>query len=277
MKDYPKGGLVGRTVHAVRSFQELHIPLHAANACYFIVLSVFPALLLVLSLLRYTGLQVETLVEVVCSVLPAALADTAEDLVICTWQSTSGAVVGLSAATAIWSASKGVYGLLTGLNAVYGVSENRGYLYTRGISVVYTFVFFLVVLLTLALHVFGNSILGMLTMVDNAVIIFLVDLLDLRFFLLLGIQSLVFTLMFMALPNKRNRFRDSLPGGVLASLGWLVFSDVYSIYVENFNSYANIYGSIYAVALCMLWLYCCMSILFCGGALNHYLMDHKER
>lgn len=277
MKDYPKGGLVGRTVHAVRSFKELHIPLHAANACYFIVLSVFPALLLVLSLLRYTGLQVETLVEVVCGILPAALADTAEDLVISTWQSTSGAVVGLSAATAIWSASRGVYGLLTGLNAVYGVSENRGYLYTRGISVVYTFVFFLVVLLTLALHVFGNSILGMLTMVDNAVIIFLVDLLDLRFFLLLGIQSLVFTLMFMALPNKRNRFRDSLPGGVLASLGWLVFSDVYSIYVENFNSYANIYGSIYAVALCMLWLYCCMSILFCGGALNHYLMDQKER
>ena len=51
----------------------------------------------------------------------------------------------------------------------------------------------------------------------------------------------------------------------------MVFSDIFSIYVENFNHYSNIFGSVYAVALSMLWLYCCLSILFYGGALNHYL------
>lgn len=140
---------------------------------------------------------------------------------------------------------------------------------------VYTFLFLLVLLLTLVLHVFGNSILKMLTMVDNKVLIFLMDLVDFRFFLLLILQSLLFTLMFMTLPNKRNRFLDSLPGGVLSSLGWLVYSDLYSIYVEHFSNYANIYGSVYAIALCMLWLYCCMSILFYGGALNRYLMEKE--
>ena len=99
----------------------------------------------------------------------------------------------------------------------------------------------------------------------------LLSILDLRFVFLLVLQSLLFTLMFMVLPNGRNRFVDSLPGGILASIGWLVFSDLFSIYVENFNSYSNIYGSVYAVALGMLWLYCCMSILFYGGALNHFL------
>ncbi len=275
MKEFPKGGVIGKAVHAVRTISELHIPLHAANAGYFIVLSVFPALLLILALLRYTGLQVETLVDVLAAILPAALMDAAEELVISTYQSTSSTVVGLSAVAVLWSASRGIYGLLTGLNAVYGVSESRGYLYTRAISVVYTFLFFLVLLLTLVLHVFGNAILGMLTMIDDPVLIFLIDLIDLRFFLLLGIQSLIFTLMFMALPNERNRFLESLPGGVLSSLGWLVFSDIYSIYVENFNRYANIFGSVYAVAISMLWLYCCLSILFYGGALNRYLMDHK--
>ena len=49
------------------------------------------------------------------------------------------------------------------------------------------------------------------------------------------------------------------------------------IYVEHFASYANIYGSVYAVALSMLWLYCCISIVFYGGALNHYLMDHRKK
>ena len=108
-------------------------------------------------------------------------------------------------------------------------------------------------------------------MVDNGIVIFLMDLVDLRFFLLLILQSLIFTLMFMVLPNQRNRFVASLPGGILSSIGWLVFSDLFSIYVENFNSYSNIYGSVYAVALGMLWLYCCLSILFYGGALNHFL------
>ena len=277
MKDFPKGGLIGKTVHAVRAVSQLHIPLHAANTGYFIVLAVFPALLLLLSLLRYTPLEVETLVELLEGFLPQALMEGAEELIISTYQNTSGAVVGLSAAAALWSASRGIYGLLTGLNAVYGVSENRGYLYTRTISVVYTFLFLVVLLLTLALHVFGNSVVGLLTMVDDPVVIFLTDLIDLRFFLLLGLQTLIFTLMFMALPNKRNRFFESLPGGVLASLGWLVFSDAFSVYVENFDRYSNIYGSVYAVALGMLWLYCCMSILFFGGALNRWLMREKER
>ena len=272
---FPKGGILGRVAHAAQTVHQMHIPLHAGYTAYFLILSVFPALLLVLSMLRYTGLQVEALIELLRDFLPEALMGAVEELVYSTYLHSNGAVVGVAAITALWSASRGVYGLLQGLNAIYGVSENRSYFYTRAISVVYMFLFLLVLLLTLFLHVFGGTLLNMLTMVDNPVVIFLVDLIDFRFFLLLVLQSVIFTAMFMTLPNKRNRFLDSLPGGVLASLGWLVFSDLYSIYVENFSSYANIYGSVYAIALSMLWLYCCMSILFYGGALNRYLMDRS--
>ena len=271
MRKFPKGGLIGKAVDAYLAIREKQIPLHAAYAGYFIILSVFPALLMLLSILRFTGIQVETLVALIDAFLPHALTDTVEELVYSTWANSTGTVLGLSALTALWSASRGVFGLLRGLNAVYDVWEDRGYFYTRGISVVYTFLFGLVLLLTLFLHVFGSTLLNWLSMVDNGIVIFLMDLIDLRFFLLLILQSLIFTLMFMVLPNQRNRFVDSLPGGILASIGWLVFSDLFSIYVENFNSYSNIFGSIYAVALGMLWLYCCLSILFYGGALNHYL------
>lgn len=271
--EFPKGGLIGKTVHLVRRVQGLRIPLHAANTGYFIVLSVFPALLLLLGLLRYTGLTVEHLTQLLVDFLPEALSDGAEELVFSTWQNTSGAIVGLSAVTALWSASRGIYGLLTGLNAVYGAAEDRGYFYIRIISVLYTFVFFLVLLLTLGLHVFGNSLISLLTMIDHPLLIFLTDFLDLRFFLLLFVQTLIFTLMFTVLPNRRNRFRESLPGGLFSSLGWLVFSEGFSVYVEHFNRYANVYGSVYTVALSMLWLYCCMAILFYGGALNRYLME----
>lgn len=274
MKEFPKGGLIGKIMDAAKTVKQMHIPLHAAYAAYFIVLAVFPALVLILSVLRYAGMEVRGLVELLDDILPSTMAEGAEELIYSTYRNSSGAMVGVSAVTALWSASRGIYGLLTGLNAVYGVSENRGYIYTRSISVVYTFVFILILLLTLVLHVFGNSIINLMRQVDNPVVIFFTDLIDLRFFLLLFLQSLVFTLMFMVLPNKRrSRFMESLPGGVLSSLGWLVFSDIYSIYVENFSKYSTIYGSVYGIAITMLWLYCCMSILFYGGALNRYLMD----
>lgn len=274
MKEFPKGGLIGKIMDAAKTVKQMHIPLHAAYAAYFIVLAVFPALVLILSVLRYTGMEVRGLVELLDDILPSTMAEGAEELIYSTYRNSSGAMVGVSAVTALWSASRGIYGLLTGLNAVYGVSENRGYIYTRSISVVYTLVFILILLLTLVLHVFGNSIINLMRQVDNPVVIFFTDLIDLRFFLLLFLQSLVFTLMFMVLPNKRrSRFMESLPGGVLSSLGWLVFSDIYSIYVENFSKYSTIYGSVYGIAITMLWLYCCMSILFYGGALNRYLMD----
>ena len=275
MRKFPKGGLIGRAVDAVLEMKEKQIPLHAAYAGYFMILSAFPALLVLLSVLRYTGIEVENLVDLVGDFLPKALLNMVEGIIYSIYQNTTGTVLGLSALTSLWSASRGIYGLLRGLNAVYDVWEDRGYVYTRLISLVYTFLFGIVLILTLFLHVFGNTILGSLTMVDNPVVIFLMDLVDLRFFFLLILQSLIFTLMFMMLPNERNRFWDSLPGGVLSSLGWLLFSDIFSIYVENFNSYANVYGSVYAVALGMLWLYCCLSILFYGGALNHYLAKKK--
>lgn len=276
MEKLPKGGLIGKTVEGYLWIREKQISLHAAYAGYFIILAVFPALLMLLSLLRFAGLQAEILVDMMGEILPPALMETVEGMVYSAWLHSTGTVLGLSALTALWSASRGVYGLLRGLNAVYDVWENRGYLYTRGISVIYTFLFGIVLILTLVLHVFGNAVFRWLSMVDNPVVIFLVDLVDVRFFLLLMLQSLIFTLMYMVLPNGRNGFGSSLPGGILSSVGWLVFSDLFSIYVEHFNRYSLIYGSVYALALGMLWLYCCLSILFYGGALNHWLSSRKK-
>lgn len=275
MREFPKGGIIGKAVRLVQAVGQMKIPQHAAHAGYFIVLAVFPTLVLLLGLLRYTGLDVASLTALLEGVLPAALMPSAQKLILSTYRATSGAVVSISALAALWSASRGIHGIMTGLNAIYGVSEDRGYFYTRLLSVVYTFLFLLVLLLTLVLHVFGTTIIDYLPVSSDPILGFLDQVVDLRFFLLLFIQTALFTAMFMALPNKRNKFLDSLPGALLASIGWLVFSDLYSIYVEHFSGYANIFGSVYAVALSMLWLYCCMSIVFYGGALNKYLMKNR--
>ena len=276
MKEYPKGGLIGRSVHLYRHVKSLDIPLHAANAGFFIILSLFPALVLILSLLRYTGLQVSSLVEVLSTILPAALMPTVEELVLLTYENSTGALVGISALTAAWSASKGVYGLMTGLNRVCGVSEDRSWFHTRFISILYTFLFLAVLLLTLVIHVFGGTILALLPISRVRLIRILSGIVDFRFLLLLTVQTAVFMLIFAFLPNGRNKLRDTIPGALTASLGWLVISWAFSLYVEHFASLTNIFGSVYTLALAMLWLYFCMCLIFYSAALNQYLEERKK-
>ncbi len=277
MKQIPNGGIFGKAIHAGRAVSALRIPVHAAHTGYFLILSVFPALVLLLSILRYTTFDVYDLIGMLSGIVPAALLGEAELLIINTYESTSKAVVGLSAATALWSASRGIYGMMTGLNAVYGVQESRGYFYTRAISVLYTFLFLIVLLLTLVLHVFGTQLVELLQRSTLPVLQLLTRIVDLRFFLLVFLQTALFCAMFMVLPNRRNSLSESLPGALLASIGWLIFSHLYSIYVELFPTYSNIYGSVYAIALSMLWLYFCISIVFYGGVLNRFLaQDHED-
>ena len=251
----------------------MNISLHAAYTCFFLVLSVFPILVILFCLLGYTSFGVEEVIELVAGILPDAFEPLAERIIIGAYENTSAPVLSLSVLTALWSASRGLRGLLMGLNSVYGLRENRSYFVTRGISMFYTFLFMVVLVLTLVLHVFGTTILDYLRMTTNPFLKFLMDVLDLRFFLLLILQTALFTAMYAALPNRGNSLKESLPGALLTSVGWLTCSDLFSIYVEYFPNYANVFGSVYAAALAMLWLYFCICIIFYGGALNRYLME----
>ena len=252
---------------------QLRISVYAAHTGYFVVLSVFPLLLLLLGLLRYTGLEVENLVRLLEGILPSALMPSARRLILSTYLNTSASVVSISALAALWSSSRGVHGIMTGLNAVYGVEESRGYFHTRWLSVMYTFVFLFLLLVTLILNVMGTSFFRELRLEESALLGFLSEVVDIRFFVILLLQTLVFTAMFTVLPNRKLRLRQSLPGALMASALWLIFSNLYSVYVRHFSSLSSVYGSVYAVALSMLWLYCCICIVFYGGVFNRLLIE----
>lgn len=268
--------IIQKATAFLRCIGTMSIPTHAASTGFFMILSIFPGLLLLLGLLRYARLDIHALITLLEDIFPQALLPELERLILNTYQSTSGAFVSVSAVIALWSSSRGIHGLLKGLNAVYGVSENRSALHTRLISVSYTFVFLLVLLLTLLLHVFGTKLVVLLENATSPFLRFLTDIIDFRFFLLVFLQAGVFTAMFMVLPNCKTRLSDALPGALLCSIGWLVFSQLYSLYVDYFPSYSGIYGPIYGIALSMLWLYCCLCILLYGGALNHLLTKRAK-
>ncbi|MBQ9148472.1 MAG: YihY/virulence factor BrkB family protein [Oscillospiraceae bacterium] len=257
----------GRVVRLWRTVAAMEISLHGASASFFIILSVFPGLVLMLGLLRYLPLEAADLMELAADFLPEAIHEFTWQMIQQTDANTARVVLSVSALTALWSAGRGIYGLLKGLNSVYGVREERGWLRIRMVSAVYTLLFLLALLLTLTLHVFGGTVAALLE--SRGIRGFG----GLRFIVLVLMQTFLFCAMYMFLPGRRNRFGESFPGAVCACLGWMGVSALYSVYVRHFSGMAAYFGSVYVVALAMLWLYVCVCIVYFGAALNRILAE----
>ena len=145
-------------VRFIRRIASFRVPLYAANASFYLVLSVFPAILLVLALLPHTGLTEADLLSALHGVIPSVFEPALEWVVRDLGSNSSLTLISVSAIMAIWSSSRGVYCIKTGLNAIYGERESRGYVYTRLVSVLYTVLLLAALLLTLVLHVFGSQL-----------------------------------------------------------------------------------------------------------------------
>ncbi len=264
--------MIRRIRQWAEKFSRLQIGVHASSASFFLALSVFPALLLILSLLRYTALSLGTLWSLLEGFLPEALLPYAEGLVRDIYGQADLGLVSLSALTAFWSASRGIHGFRQGLRAVYGLPEQRGYFRSRLRSLGYTLAFLALLILTLVLQVFGKALVEGL---DHPFFRFLSRVLDLRWLFLLGLQTGLFTALFCAVDEGSGLGR-AIPGALVASLCWLLFSQLYSLYLDYFGDQTQVYGSIYTAALGMLWLYLSISILFFGGALNRFLEEGTQ-
>ena len=259
--------------------QPMKIPLHSAYTSFFLVLSLFPGLLLLLGVLRYTSLGVDELMSILEGWMPESLLPTVHSLVEASYRHSSGAVVSISVIAALYSASRGMFGIRNGLHSVFDIAPRRNYWRKRGISMVYTAVFLLGLVMTLIIHVFSTALLDFLQMTTSPVLLLIMRLINFRSILLLGLLTVLFTAMYAWLPAQRRCLRTCLPGAAAAAGGWLVFTKLFSIYVKHFSRYTNIYGSVYALALGMLWLYFCICIFFYGGAVNiylHPLRPHSE-
>lgn len=264
-----RDGQTGTILQRLRGLTALRVTLYAGNACFFLLLSAVPALLLIPGLLRGAGLTPAQLGELLRGLLPEAFRKGVQDVMTLVSEHASGTAVGISAVTALWSASRGMSGILTGLNAVYGVSKGRGWLHTRILSVGYTIVFLAGMLAALGLSSFGSALLalpggaegtrGIPGRILPAVL-----------------QTGLFAAMYMVLPDRPNGFGESLPGAVFSWGGWMLVSRGYSLYVTRFARLTDVYGSVSALVLGMLWLYWCLCIFFYGGALNVAVRNRRK-
>lgn len=254
-----------------------HVNAYAAQSSFFIIIAIFPLLMLLLSLIRYTPITEQDLINTTLAITPNTLDPLIEQIISEMYNQSNFAILSITAITAVWSASKGILAIIRGLNSVFGIDEKRNYITLRVIASFYTIILVLLIVLSLGVMVFGNSILRLFE--KNLPLLYEIAefILSLRIVYIPVIFTIAFVYVYKIVQNKQYSFFDHLPGALFTALGWIIFSYGYSIYIDYFQSSTYIYGSLTTVVLLMLWVYICMYILFMGAEINIFFKEHFRK
>jgi len=262
-------GVLSRTV---REFKEDNLTDWAAALTYYGILSIFPALLALVSILGLIGPSAtQPLIDNLSAVAPGPAKDIVTSA-ITNLQKSSGAagvlfVVGI--ALAVWSASGYVAAFMRASNVIYDVGEGRPIWKTIPTRVFIT----VALLLMLAIVAIGVTITGglatqvgkLLGIGDTAVTVWDIA----KWPVILLIVMTMFALLYWAAPNvKHPHFRWVTPGGITGVLLWIIASAGFALYVANFASYNKTYGALGGVIVFLVWLWISNIAILLGAELN---------
>ena len=263
---------VGALRRTVSEFSEDNLTDWAASLTYYAVLAIFPALIVMVSVLGLIGESAtKPLLDNLSSVAPGPANDILTSA-IKDIQGSQGAagvffVVGLLAA--VWSASGYIGAFMRASNAIYDIDEGRPIWKTLPLRVGLTV---LLMVLT-AVSAIGVTLSGGLAeqagnvvgVGDTAVQIWNIA----KWPVLLLFVSFMFAVLYWAAPNvKQPGFRWITPGGVLAVLGWVIASIAFAFYVGNFGSYNKTYGALAGPIVFLVWLWISNLMILLGAEFN---------
>lgn len=244
---------------------------YAAQAAFYIMLSFFPFCMFLLTMIQFLPIHESDLTALVTQTMPTAVSPFILSILEEIYATPAPTIVSLTAITTLWAASKAFYSLIYGLNSVYNMPENRNYFYLRFRATIYTVIFAVMLLATLLLLAFGNSITHAINTTFPALKDAALLVISIRASASMCILVLFFLYLYVFIPNRKSRILNELPGAILTAAGWIGFSFLYSFYIDHMSNFSNTYGSLTAIVLLMLWLYACMYMLLIGGEINDCL------
>lgn len=241
----------------------------AASSAFFLFLSLVPIILLVCSLVPYTGLTQEATMNIVsqylAQIVPGNVASLFEGLVDEIYSGTL-LTLSVSAVATVWSAGKAFLAIMRGLDVIHG-DGLQNYIVARFKACLYTVVMMAAILFLLLVVVFGAKIVEIITFYVPELTSFLNWFLSLRFVFSVCGLTIAFTAIYTWVPQKKLRLLQQLPGALFAALVWMGFSWLFSKYISVFDGFGA-YGSLTTIVIAMLWMYYCMYILLLGAYLN---------
>ncbi|QFT89150.1 hypothetical protein FIU87_10870 [Bacillus sp. THAF10] len=247
----------------------------AAEQAYYYMLSLFPLLVLGLSLMPYLNIDPQKAIEFLQTMMPSETVAVFEQNIDEFLNKPNGGLLTVGILGTIWSASNGINAFIGAMNQAFNVEETRPFYLVRLLSIGLTIGLIFAFLIAFFLPVFGGIIIkrldSMLFLEEYTSILLNVF----RWIIAFIVIFTIITLLYRIAPNINKTIKELLPGALVATIIWQTVSLGFSFYISNFGNYSATYGSLGGVIILMLWLFLTGLALVIGGEIN--AIYHKDR
>jgi membrane protein len=272
---HARKGSLGQTLkRTFTEFKEDELTDRAAALTYYAVLSIFPALIALVSIvgLLFDPARItKALTDVVSSIGPASAVETFKGPIETLTQSseTAGIMLVVGIVAALWTASGYVGAFMRAANVIYEVEEGRSVVKLRPLQMLVTLLLVLLLALVLVAVVLTGPLadaVGSAVGLGSAA----VTAWDIaKWPVLLAVVVAMIALLYYASPNAKLRgIKSILPGAALAVVVWLIASAGFAFYVANFGSYDKTYGALGGVVIFLVWIWLTNVAILLGAELN---------
>ena len=277
-------GLSGLSIYDISSFfykglVEGAITTRASSLAFNFFLAFFPSIIVLFTLIPYIpidGFQ-EILMDILMNILPPSTnqitLETLDDII----NNQRGGLLSLGFVLAIYFSTNGINSLIEAFNASYHISKTESILKQRFLSLIITFTLTIMLIITIALIIFGQFIINYLTeyqfISSHEKILFNMA----KWLILISMLFLGISTIFNLGPSLKNKWKTFSPGAIFSTVFIIVTSLGFTYYIDNFGQYNKIYGSIGTLIIILLLIYFNAIILLTGFEINASIINAKKK
>lgn len=249
----------------------------SSQLAYYLILSFFPFMIFLITLIGFSPLSSVEVLNNLNAILPKSIVNLTKSIIFEVVDTQHTGLLGVSVLLMIWTSSSAFRAVIKGVNKAYDFKESRSFIKRAIISMGGIMSLALIILLALAMLVFGNVIgAHIISKIPfYKIIIFLWNMF--RYAFVFIVMIFIFALIYMFAPAKRLKLKEVVPGAIFSTMGWIVVSFVFSFYINNFSNYSRFYGSLGAVFILMTWLFLISMIFILGVEINCVIGQIKSR
>lgn len=258
----------------IKGFLGKEVGKRAASLTYYLVFAIFPFIISLISLLGFLHLPMISLEGDAAAFLPADVITLLNLTIAHMTETSNGAILTFGLAFTLWFPYRAVKNLTDEVSEIYGEEKPIGH--TKRILILSFFILILIPVM-LILMIIGESVLDFVAQFLPITSQFIAIWTKARFLPMAIALILLISAIYYFSPNRPPAWGFILPGALLSTALWMVYSFGFSYYVDNMGNYSVIYGSIGAIIAFLIWLNWSMTALLLGAVFNQALREANKK
>ena len=247
----------------------VNIGVESAAMAYYMLLSIIPIVMLVSNILPLLPIPIDVIFNALEAILPENITEVIFPILRNYLGNFNGGALSVGLIILFWPASQMFSSIQRSLNVLYGAPVRRNVIFERFFAIVIAMASILIVFAVSIVFIFGEQVLRLVgeffSLNLSAAII---DLSFVKWGLLFGTVFLLMSFMYFAIPNVRWSFLYALPGGFFTTIGFVMISQLFSIYIHYAGRNLTANDAFGTLTVFMIWLYFIANVMILGGVLN---------